>query len=37
MRDAAEKLSSTQIREIEDEISVYEPSPEPCDVEILKK
>ncbi len=37
MRDAAEKLSPTQIREIEDEISVYEPSPKPCDVEILKK
>ena len=37
MRDAEEKLSPTQIREIEDEISVYEPSPKPCDVEILKK
>ncbi len=37
MRDAAEKLSPTQITEIEDEISVYEPSPKPCDVEILKK
>ena len=37
MRDAAEKLSPTQIRELEDEISVYEPSPRPCDVEFLKK
>ncbi len=37
MRDAAEKLSPTQITEIEDDISVYEPSPKPCDVEILKK
>ena len=36
MRDAEEKLNPTQIREIEDEISVYEPSPKPCDVEILK-
>ncbi len=37
MRRAAEKLSPTQITEIEDEISVYEPSPKACDVEILKK
>ncbi len=37
MRDAEEKLNPTQIREIEDEISVYEPSPKPCDVEILKE
>ncbi len=37
MRDAAEKLSPTQITKIEDEISVYEPSPKPCDVEILKE
>jgi hypothetical protein len=37
MRRAAEKLSPTQITEIEDDISVYEPSPKPCDVEILKE
>ncbi len=37
MRDAAEKLSPTQIREIKDDISVYKPTPKPCDVEILKE
>ena len=37
MRRAAEKLSPTHITEIEDDISVNEPSPKPCDVEILKK
>ncbi len=37
MRHAAEKLSPTQIMEVEDDISVYEPSPKPCDVAILKK
>ena len=37
MRRAAEKLSPTQISEIEADISVYEPSPKPCDVEIFKK
>ncbi|MCH7778410.1 MAG: hypothetical protein IH878_18050 [Gemmatimonadetes bacterium] len=37
MRRAAEKLSPTQITEIEDDISAYEPSPRVCDVEILKE
>ena len=37
MRRAAEKLSPAQIREIEEEISVYEPSPKQCDVWILRK
>ncbi len=37
MRRAAERLSPTQITEIEDDISVYEPSPKSCDVEIFKK
>ena len=36
-RRAAEKLSPTQIIEIEDDISVYEPSPRACDVAILKE
>ncbi len=37
MRDAEEKLSPKQITEIEDEISVYEPAPRPCDAEILRE
>ena len=37
MRDAAKKLSPSHIAEIEYDISFYEPSPKPCDVEILRE